>query len=56
MFGENSSSFFCNKNNFEINACKNKSYHYYSYLCVRIAKKEACDIELATLSPIPLLF
>ena len=28
----------------------------FSYLCNRIAKKEACDIDLTTLSPIPLLF
>lgn len=44
------------KNKFEINTHKNKSYRYFQYLCICIAKKEACDIDLTTLSPIPLLF
>ena len=44
------------KNKFEINTHKNKSYRYFPYLCICIAKKEACDIDLTTLSPIPLLF
>ena len=44
------------KNKFQIYVHKSESANIYSYLCICIAKKEACDIDLTTLSPIPLLF
>lgn len=47
---------FLTKNKFQIYLHKAESANNYSYLCICIAKKEACDIDLTTLSPIPLLF
>ena len=44
------------KNIYQIFVHKTENVIIYSYLCICIAKKEACDIDLTTLSPIPLLF